>query len=57
MRLVRLTLSIYTRVAEPIDKAYRLGVFHLESLRLRRDKLQTSAARVSAKQVRGSLRY
>ena len=30
------------------DKAYRLGVFHLESLRLRRDKLQTSAVRVSS---------
>lgn len=31
------------RDAEEADKAYRLGVFHLESLRLRRDKLQSSA--------------
>ncbi|KAK8843370.1 hypothetical protein IAR55_007027 [Kwoniella newhampshirensis] len=31
------------READEADKAYRLGVFHLESLRLRRDKLQVSA--------------
>ena len=28
------------------DKAYRLGVFHLESLRLRREKLESSAVNV-----------
>lgn len=31
------------RDAEEADKAYRTGVFHLESLRLRREKLQQSA--------------
>ncbi|WWD21112.1 hypothetical protein CI109_105593 [Kwoniella shandongensis] len=31
------------READEADKAYRLGVFHLESLRLRREKLQVSA--------------
>lgn len=31
------------RDAEEADKAYRHGVFHLESLRLRREKLQQSA--------------
>ncbi|EIW67032.1 hypothetical protein TREMEDRAFT_34219 [Tremella mesenterica DSM 1558] len=31
------------RDAEEADKAYRLGIFHLESLRIRRDKLQASA--------------
>jgi hypothetical protein len=30
-----------------IDKAYRAGVFHLESLRLRREKVQQSALQVS----------
>jgi Cdc6-like AAA superfamily ATPase len=29
------------------DKAYRAGVFHLESLRLRREKVQQSALQVS----------
>ncbi|OCF40236.1 hypothetical protein I317_05929 [Kwoniella heveanensis CBS 569] len=31
------------READEADKAYRMGVFHLESLRLRREKLQQSA--------------
>lgn len=31
------------REAEEADKAYRKGVFHTETLRLRREKLQTSA--------------
>ncbi|WVQ93286.1 hypothetical protein IAU59_000353 [Kwoniella sp. CBS 9459] len=31
------------READEADKAYRTGVFHLESLRLRREKLQQSA--------------
>ena len=35
------------REAEEADKAYRLGVFHLESLRLRCEKLQSSAVKVS----------
>lgn len=35
-------------MAESADKAYRTGVFHLESLRLRREKVQASALTVSA---------
>jgi hypothetical protein len=33
-------------LADDVDKAYRAGVFHLESLRLRREKVQQSALQV-----------
>jgi hypothetical protein len=36
------------READEADKAYRAGVFHLESLRLRREKVRVSAVKVSA---------
>jgi len=35
-------------ITDETDKAYRAGVFHLESLRLRREKVQQSALQVSS---------
>ena len=40
-------MSLGFNSLRPIDKAYREAVFHLESLRLRRNKIQASASEVS----------